>query len=166
MTRTRKDDIQISYHQGTRGLPMVNVKVYHWPILDVSEKAAQFAWESQQDRFWEEVEDAAREIWHHTIKVYSAGHGGGYAVVSGLHNVESWDAIDVAKWSRFEKWCKMEIEYLTNKEELLDLIEANRWNEEGAEEFNFFDSPDGETICISEMKLAAIEAGFGPVIRK
>ena len=37
------------------------------------------------------------------VKVYSDGRSGGWLVVHGLPDVESWDAIDLGRWAKFEK---------------------------------------------------------------
>lgn len=129
----KKADIQRSYHRGSSGLPMVNVKVYdhyrqshvdavraedgiddpaftleyveaadangHW--LDA---ACSDGWEMLQadatDYFWPEYRGR--------VKVYSGGRCGGWAVVSGLPDVEAWDALMVNKWARFAKFARAE----------------------------------------------------------
>lgn len=176
VSRTRQD-VSISYHRFTEGCPMVNVKAYNFPSAfkieshfnceeKEAEQAGQYAFEMGQQSFWEDVQDAAGEIFGSGVKVHSAGRCSGYATVEGLDEVEKWDAIALSKWRKFEKWCIREVHWLCSTEKVFEDIEANRWVEQGAEAYNFADLPSGETICISEMKAKAAQAGFGPVIRK
>ena len=145
---------------------MVNVKAYHWPHLDVSDKASGFAWDAACETFWRDVQEVARELWPgYDVTVYSEGRMGGWAVVSGLPDVDEWNGHLVAKWGKFSRICGLMIKDLTDPAYLLEEIEANRWNEPGAEQYNFLERADGATVCISEMKAQAIEAGFGPVVR-
>jgi hypothetical protein len=55
---------------------------------------------------WEYLEAQAQEIWGSHVKVYSEGRSGGWAVVEGLDPFESWNAIALAKWARFQKIAK------------------------------------------------------------
>ncbi len=80
-------------------------------------------------------------------------------------SVDEWGSRLVTKWNKFQCLCEELIKDLTNPAYLLEEIEANRWNEPGAEQYNFLERADGATVCISEMKAQAIEAGFGPVVR-
>src|SRR5260221_11426319 len=49
------------------------------------------------------LQNDAQEIFGASAKVYSTGRQGGWAVVEGLPDIESWDAIMLSKWSRFCK---------------------------------------------------------------
>ena len=145
---------------------MVNVKVHNWPHLDISDKANGFAWNAACEAFWRDIQEVARELWPgYDVTVYSEGRMGGWAVVSGLPDVDEWNGHLVAKWGKFSRICGLMIKDLTDPAYLLEEIEANRWNEPGAEQYNFLERADGATVCISEMKAQAIEAGFGPVVR-
>ena len=52
---------------------------------------------------WEYLQDEARDIFGGNVKVYSQGRSGGWAIVEGLDDAESWDAIAVSRWARFAK---------------------------------------------------------------
>lgn len=125
----KKSDVKTSYHNGHQGDPMVNVKVNGRWDMDLAKitaiaadngygaDAAQFVLElldddqRSSDLFalacesgWEMLETDARELFGSHVKVWSAGRSGGWAVVQGLRDVESWDAVALAKWRRFERW--------------------------------------------------------------
>ena len=72
---------------------------------------------------------------------------------------------DISKWNKLINWCRLEIEYRSQKEQVLDDILANKWNMEGAELYNFCDNDKGETVCLSELKKQAIACGFRSVVR-
>ena len=61
---------------------------------------------------WETLNERARAIWGDHARVYAEGRSDGWAVVS-LHDrlltvddVSGWNAIDVARWSRFAREAK------------------------------------------------------------
>lgn len=160
MPRYRKSDVEM---RGTR--PALNVKCYRHPSVDdvvehfkcsegVAEKALQYAWESAQQRFWEDVPEWARNRWGGHVKVYSEGRSGGWLVVEGLYPVDSWDAIALARWAGFARGVQKEIDYLASWEHVREDIEANEWAKEGSELYNFLDLKDGRTVTMSELKNA------------
>lgn len=125
----RRDDVDISYHNGTRGRPMVNVKVHgQWDLLSLAEKhRADFpdtrfvgwlesdrakrsmdaAWESACEQGYEQAEQDAQEVFDfNTVKCWTAGRSGGWLVVEGLPDVDTWDAIMLGKWARFAKMAR------------------------------------------------------------
>lgn len=58
---------------------------------------------------WEQIQGYAEEIWGKGVKVYSEGRSGGWAYVDGIDtDVDSWDAIDLARWRRFAKFARAE----------------------------------------------------------
>jgi hypothetical protein len=158
------------------GYPSVNVKVHQFgPMVgeiekrfDCSEaqaeKALEYAWESAQESFWEnwqslsEVDPPDTYFFSgHRIKIYGEGRSSGHLVVHGLPDVESWDAIMLAKWAKFEKEVRSDIDYRRSPEAVFEDIEANRWFEDGAEQYNFLDV-NGKTFSVPEIK-AAEKAG-------
>lgn len=176
MKHYKKDDVEMYHERGFRNaLPSVNVKVYNFARglteeelncdEDTFNKAVNFAFESAQEIFWEDAKETAKEIFGDHIKVYSAGRSAGHLIVQGLDDIASWDAIALSKWVKFEKAILSEIKYLSNKEYVKDEIIANQWNEPGAEQYNFIDKGNGETVVISELKKQAIDAGYGSIIR-
>ena len=176
MKHYKKDDVEMYHEHGFRNaLPSVNVKVYSFARglteeelqcdEKTFEKAAEFAFNSAQEMFWEDAKETAKEIFGDHIKVYSAGRSAGHLIVQGLDDVASWDAIALSKWVKFEKAILSDIKYRSNKEYVKDEIIANRWNEPYAEQYNFLEMKDGSTKIISEMKKEAIDAGYGSIIR-
>lgn len=152
----KKSDVRRSYHQGSRGEPMVNVKwspywrdivrkfngtkavgrLGEYTVHEFGDDAEFWAWaedlyENHEDEAfhypacrhermgafliadeiarevgWELAQELADEVWEKTRyspKVYSAGRSGGWLVVTGLPDVEAWDAIDLARWACFQK---------------------------------------------------------------
>lgn len=167
----RKTDVQIR-----KGNPCVNVKAYNFARgLDVSEvfgcdektaeKALEYAFQSACECFWEQAEDTAQFHLGSHVKIFSEGRQSGWLVVHNMPSVESWDAIQLSKWARFEKAIRAEVDYVSSAEQVRDNIEANQWAKPGAELFNFVDSGDGQTHCLADLKAKAIESGFGAVVR-
>ena len=167
MPRYSKADIET--HSGgmyRKARPALNVKVYHYPTTGKVEdafkcseatasKALEYAFESAQQRFWEDAQEMARDTFGQHVKVYSEGRSGGWLVVEGINeDVGSWDAIAVIKWGRLAKWATREIAFLTSWEYVRDDIQANRWAEDGAEAYNYLDTKDGRTECLVDLKNA------------
>lgn len=129
MMRTR-DEVQINYHQGNRHEPMVNVKVSRWSMDDgwrefradehvdprfTEEWVEEHVGDNGLDAtFWdvctwrfEDAEEVAREIFEDTSLVVGAdGRSGGWLVVQGLGDVGEWNAVTLAKWWKFERYCR------------------------------------------------------------
>lgn len=61
------------------------------------------------DSGWDDLQEVVTEIYGKTlygnpVKVFSEGRQGGWAVISGINeDVESWNAVDLAKWRKFAK---------------------------------------------------------------
>jgi hypothetical protein len=167
-------------HEGGRigRVPSINVKIGYRKFApgltaemvncdeDLFEKAKELAFNAEQGFFWDE---AAQEIAERhlgaNVTVYSAGRSSGHLIVEGLDDVETWNAIPVSAWWRFVRAIEADIAERCDTERTKENILANRWNEEGAEQYNFADLKDGREICFSAMKAEAINAGFGPVVR-
>lgn len=143
MTRYSKDDVEMHSDRGPRR-PAVNVKCYRFPdSYKVAEyfsadpesaeveKAMQYAFEMRQDVFWEDAQRDASEIFGSHVKVYSQGRSGGWLVVQGLKDFDDWNAIDLAKWRKFERWCKGNVPDRSDSwlQEIIYDIEANTWLE-------------------------------------
>jgi hypothetical protein len=122
-----KADVETSYHQGTTGRPMLDVKV--WATRDDIERVARQASELADPLFlewlrnvatdeqlesadsfarelgWEQAtDDASNAFPNRSVKVWSAGRSGGWLVVDGLPDVADWDAIQLGQWRQFAKW--------------------------------------------------------------
>lgn len=137
-----------------KGLPAVNVKVRKFPSATAflnhhdkttkssyiedwtseeerAEKALDIALEATQEFFW--------DYWHmpeseyfpgHTVSARPNGRSGGWLVVKGLPDFDTWDAIMLNKWRQFEKDVRSDVDYLTSDEVMFDSIDANDWFEE------------------------------------
>jgi len=175
MSYSKQDVRTHSLHRHGNELPAVRVKVDRTPTttqiqqeFNCSEeqaiKAAQYCWDSACEQFWEDLNTQSNDVFDlfPGTKVYSAGRSGGWAVVEGLPDLDRWDAVMLGKWRRWEKSLLAD---LMSWECWKDMIDSNRWHEEGAERYNFRSGPEGQIICVSEMKQKAREAGFGPVIK-
>jgi len=170
MKHYNKSDVEFhseSYYG--RGYPAVNVKVhslYHLASKienhfncseEQAQKALDYAFEMSCDLFWNEyAQDFATEILG-DVKIHSAGRSNGWLIVEGLPDFESWNAIDLAKWRSFENHIKAEVKYLTSWENVKEDIESNRWAEEGAEKYNFYEKADGESFCFVDWKQEQLE---------
>lgn len=173
----RKSEVQThSAGYGPPSYPALNVKYYgrshvnavvaHFNCDDkTAEQACEFAWQSARENFWEQAPELARDIFGPHVNVFSAGRSGGWLIVEGLPDVESWDAIALGKWSKFARLIAADIKWRTDWEQVRDDIEANQWAKPGAELYNMVDT-DAGTRCIADLKAEAKAAGFGPVIRK
>ena len=129
-------------------LPAVNVKRFNYPdCYDVadhfgcSEETAQqalnWAFESTQERFWQEIVQGIAEkyIEPHFGKVqtYSAGRSAGWVVCHGMdyqeHVEDHWDAVDLTAWYAFEKAVKDHIKFCTSWDYVKEMIESNGWTD-------------------------------------
>lgn len=144
MRRYTKDDVE--FHSDgygySRRQPAINVKCYSFPVADKIaahygkdeddkdvERVMQWLWDSEVESFWEMAQMDAEEIFGSHVKVHSQGRSGGWLVVNGLKDFEDWDAIDLSKWRKFERWMKGAIprdnaDWLSS---FIDTIDANEW---------------------------------------
>lgn len=132
----RKDEVEFhSEGFGGGSRPAVNVKVYNWPndpralFLEVGKDngydetelarwydedggeqritSADWLFEAACELGWEQLQTDAEEVFGSGVKVYSQGRSGGWAVVDGLPEFESWDAIMLGKWARFARFARV-----------------------------------------------------------
>jgi hypothetical protein len=54
----------------------------------------------------EMIESEAQTIFGNHVKVYQEGRSGGWVIVDGIDDFESWDAVMLAKWHKFEAYAK------------------------------------------------------------
>jgi hypothetical protein len=132
----KKTDVQRSYHTGTAGWPMLNVKLHdaytwrdradvaaevegdtfcagfaEWLATSATDDILDTATTVASEMGWERAVESAGEVFgeafghydHKRRRVWSAGRSGGWLVVEGLPDVETWDAVAVARWSRFAR---------------------------------------------------------------
>jgi hypothetical protein len=161
--------------------PAVNVKWYgfnskwmkkleeHFQIKDKDgekrlEKALEYWQNSASEQFWDWAREDLLEYAfgkYHGLKVYSEGRSGGWLIVQGLPDLETWDAVQLGKWHRFEKQIRLSLDYWNTEEgvnQIIEDIEANRWIEAGAEQYNFMNRPDGGVVCLVDLKRVETEA--------
>ncbi len=145
MTAIRKKaDVETHYEYGRRK-PAVNIKVRGWlneEAVTASEYAAEgltLAWieehltEEQRAAWWqaacedgfEQAQDDAREIFGSHVKCWQEGRSGGWLVVEGIADIDSWDAIMLGKWRRFARWTQSTADYTPAR--TVDLIAINVW---------------------------------------
>lgn len=175
MKRYTKNDVRTHSDSGPER-PAVRVKCDSFALgLDVAgefscddataKKALEYAWTSHCEQFWEQAQETAEFHLGKGVTIYSEGRSSGWLVVDGLPDLESWDAIQLTKWAKFERSILAEVAYLSSAEQVRDSITANEWAKPGAEQYNFIDRADGSTACIADLKAQAAEAGFSAVIR-
>ncbi len=73
--------------------------------LEANPGAANDYWQFACEDGWEQLQSVAEDIWG-KVKVYAEGRMGGWAIVEGINDFDSWDALDLSKWYRFEKSAK------------------------------------------------------------
>ena len=162
-----KEDVEFHAEGYNSRVPAINVKVYHYPSAckiadhfncseEQAEQAGQFAFDSAQYLFWQEdAPELAENIlapYFGKVTVYSEGRSGGWLVVKGVGDVADWDAIALAKWRKFERAIKATVDFLGSWEYVKEDIRANRWAEDGAALYNFFEFADGHSECLVDMK--------------
>ena len=140
MKRYTKGDIETHSEHFRHEHPAINVKCYKFIRTDeiadhfgcseeTAQKAAEYSFHSACEQFWESVQDTAREILHDkTLQVYSEGRSGGWLVVFGMDDLESWDAVAVGRWHKFEITIRAQVNDLTSKEHVFEDIAANEWH--------------------------------------
>jgi hypothetical protein len=121
-----KDDVQFHSDHGWSSRPAVNVKTEPWKWEDGIADAMGYEdfdgrfpdwyreaaeadgfldryWAFACEAGWEQLQTEAEHYFGSGVSVYAEGRSGGWAVVDGLPDVESWDAVALAKWRGFEK---------------------------------------------------------------
>ena len=78
---------------------------HEWIEEHVSEDELYEWWDVACQDNWEMVEDDCEEIFG--VKCYQEGRSGGWAVPDGIEDFDSWDAIMLARWRKFERAAKM-----------------------------------------------------------
>lgn len=74
---------------------------------------------------WEQLGDEAKEIFGTHVTVYSEGRSSGWAIVDGLKDFDDWDAIDLGKWRRFERYARALTDDIPRQ--MIELIYMNEW---------------------------------------
>lgn len=80
-----------------------------WIAANVTDEEHEAAFAACAETWWEDAQDFAGECFpasvYGKVKVYGAGRSGGWCVVTGLPDLDSWDARTLGRWRRFERWC-------------------------------------------------------------
>lgn len=76
---------------------------FTWDWIDehLTDDDLNFAFEFACMAGWEYLRDEAKEIFGDHVTVYSEGRSSGWAIVNGLKDFDSWDAVDLGRWRRF-----------------------------------------------------------------
>lgn len=131
-----KEDVEFHSDFGRDSRPAVNVKVnnaYGWAtdetlirkvLADNSaetdapdflrymeehaedERLGMAAWEAACESAWEMLQNDGREVFGRGVKVWQEGRSGGWAVVDGLPDFDSWDAMDLNRWRTFARYAR------------------------------------------------------------
>lgn len=153
----------VKFHRDGYGpsRPAINVKVrnLNWPIAEelgvseeIAEQAGNLAFEMAQVNFWnEDAPNLADDCFGDDVKTFSEGRQSGWLVVHGLDDFETWDAVQLAKWRRFEVGIWNLIRELTDWQTVKEDIKANRWAEPGARLYNFYEFSDGHSEAFPDM---------------
>ncbi len=165
----KKCDVKTHNSGGCGGpyYPALNVKIYTPPVTSetvaqrfgcsegVAERALQWQHESAREMFWGDVQEWVVEVFGKGAQRFSAGRSGGWLIVEGLGAVEDWDAIALSRWCRFAAGVARDIAGRLDADCILEDIEANRWAEENAEQYNYCDTKEGETVCLADIPRCA-----------
>lgn len=149
-----REDVQLSYHQGTRNQPMINVKVHNPTIppldgetptlvtgrpsqsggdtfnsmidehitdprllaMDRSElrdlvekyiESHDWIFQTACESEFEQATTDAQELFANPrLKCWLGGRSGGWFIVDGLPDVESWGIDELTAWAELERLCK------------------------------------------------------------
>ncbi len=169
-----RSDVQV-HSDGFRGAPpAVNVKVYDsledgWrkatgpggccdqfdPGFSVDWIRAHVSEEAIDARFWLVCDDSfelvqmdAEEILGvRAEQVWQEGRSGGWVVVGGLPELEDWDAIQLGKWRKFERFTRDTADYILAG--VIDSFYINdyEWEQTEARESAYWAARDVATVA-------------------
>lgn len=153
MRRYTKADVEFHSDGYREGHPAINVKVYksitpaviadvnrdlgyelteEWvdEQLDNDDQGTWF-WSACEDE-WEYAADYVREILSdYSLDIYAEGRQGGWMVVTGLPDLEDWDAVLLAKWRKCERVCREIADGIPYQ--IVSLLAINVWEPEQAD---------------------------------
>ena len=79
---------------------------HDWIDANLDEEKMDSVWMMACEEGWEMLSQEAKAIWGKQAEVISEGRSGGWAVVEGLKDYESWNVVDLSKWRRFEQYAR------------------------------------------------------------
>lgn len=97
---------------------------------DIGERWLQPWWDAVAEDAWEQFQECADDIFPSAVQVYSEGRSGGWLVVHGLPDIDSWDAIALSRWRRFERLCRSLCDETYVAERITELVLINRYEAE------------------------------------
>ena len=157
---TEYPSINIKAH--TFGPDVETIRKDHSCSKEQAEKAAEWAWCDGQEHFWEDVEAEAKILFGANVRLYGLGRSGGHLCVAGSYSVWTLGR----HWEEFREFVENCVKEYSGEEWLLGDIQENRWDEDGARQYNFRTTDEGENICYVDRRNAAIAAGFGDVVEE
>lgn len=96
---------------------------HEWIEDNMSEESVFGFFDAACQDAWEMLTEDAKEIFGSHVKVYSEGRSGGWAVVDGLPEFDTWDAIMLGKWGKFTRYARAYADDVPRA--MVDLIYAN-----------------------------------------
>ena len=139
----RKDDVHTHYGSDR---PAVNVKVYDtladaWRKFEegddhdsgftlewvetrlAGDRYDSLFWIACEVQFEQAVQDAVDILGVRPEHVELDGRSGGWLVVTGLPDIEEWDAVQLSKWRKFERYARDLADYVMA--EMISLLYIN-----------------------------------------
>ncbi len=131
---------------------------YHEEAEKITRRALGYCLETCMEEMKEDAETAAAEVfgipWNRVeITMEQENEESGRVGVDNLSFVQYWDAVDLRKWQRFERWIGEDVSEMSSLEFAVDLITANNWHMPEAELYNFVDTANGGTLCLATEKM-------------
>lgn len=125
---------------------------YEWVENYLSEDFDNISWAWACELAWEDLQDTANYIFTENVRVEAVGRSGGWAVVHGLKDFESWNAIDLSRWARFAKCARL------NTDDLMRVCLENIY-------CNVYEpdiTPNPEEVEAARQSLIVLEAQLRP----
>lgn len=165
----KRSEVQTRYARGTT-YPCINVKVRRYPSgsdltarlgtpAHLADRIVEWLYESEVRNFWELIQTDAEDCFGNRAKVHQEGRSGGWLIVAGLPDLETWAAPQLAKWAKFTRYVRGYMDFPGTDDWytwVADHIKSNRWDEDGAEQYNFCERRDGTTYCLVDKKWAIV----------
>lgn len=84
-------------------------------------------WERALESGWESLRGYVAECFpNDNVSVCAEGRSGGWAVVTGLPEIEEWDAVLLARWRKFERLARAEADDIPRA--MAELAYLNLWD--------------------------------------
>ncbi len=131
---------------------------YYEEAEKITRRALGYYLDSCMEEIKEDAETDAAEVfgipWNRVeITMEQENEESGGVGVDNLSPVQYWDAVDLRKWQKFERWIKEGVSGMSSLESAVDMITANNWHMPGAQLYNFVDTANGGTLCLAAEKM-------------